>query len=91
MAEEWEDIDGFPGYKVSNEGRVCSVKKDKTIMLRGGKSSNGYLQVVLRDKHKKTYGKTIHRLVGVHLYKTLTTNQKLTIEMVARLTTIPII
>lgn len=77
MEEEiWKDIIGFEGkYKVSNLGRVKSI--DRTVMhttsgltqlsgkiLKPGRSTNGYLTVVLYvDYKKKTH--TVHRLIAI--------------------------
>ena len=62
--EIWKDIEGYEGlYKVSNIGRVKSLKYGKERILKGSKDSNGYLQVSLYKEGKmKTY--RVHRLVA---------------------------
>lgn len=73
MAEKWKDINGFPGYMVSNKGRVKSLRKK--IVQRNGhpmtfpekilkQTSNeqGYLYVTLCKDHKHKAMK-VHRLV----------------------------
>lgn len=61
--EIWKEIDGFPDYEVSNLGRVCSFKGKYPKILKPGKSSSGYLQVIL-CMGGKGVRKTIHRLVA---------------------------
>lgn len=61
--EIWKEIDGFPDYEVSNLGRVCSFKKKYPRIMKPGKSSSGYLQVILYTGGKGVR-KTIHRLVA---------------------------
>ena len=63
--EKWKDISGYPGYQVSNFGRVKSLnynhtKKEK--ILKSFKQRDGYLLVKLykNGKAKNIY---IHRLV----------------------------
>lgn len=58
--EEWKEIDGYPGYKISNFGRVKS--KDKILK---GSSYKGYVRVELRTGNlkKRFY---VHRLVAKH-------------------------
>lgn len=61
--EIWKEIDGFPDYEVSNLGRVCSFKKKYPRIMKPGKSSSGYLQVILCMGGKHVT-KRIHRLVA---------------------------
>ena len=70
--EIWRNIEGFPGYQVSNLGRVKSLERKvkhrnsyRTVnekILKPGKNSKGYIFVILckNGKNKKMY---IHRLV----------------------------
>jgi hypothetical protein len=64
MAERWREIVEFPGYEVSDLGRVRSV--DRTVRLRNGrlrqlkgrilksgKSGNGYLTVCLGHRNSR--------------------------------------
>lgn len=66
MEEVWKDIDGYEGlYKISNLGRIKSLKKGKEIILKPRKDKDGYLQVGLwKNGNKKQ--KTVHRLVALH-------------------------
>lgn len=79
MEEEWRDIEDFPGYQVSNTGRVRSYwKQQKRSGTWGGKErhlvseprelsqsddGNGYLKVYLQNDNKRTC-KKVHRLVA---------------------------
>ena len=63
--EEWKEIDGWPGYKVSTMGRVMSFRKypnGKLLKLCPDKDS--YYRVTLCNKKNHKTGK-IHRLVGI--------------------------
>ena len=72
--EIWKPIIGFPGYEVSNFGRVKSL--DRVITRRDGSrqfckgvvmkqipDKDGYLRLAL-GKQGKRYSKTVHRLVA---------------------------
>lgn len=71
MVEIWKDVEDYEGlYEVSNLGNVRSkrfwcgnryVYRDK--VLKPGKCSSGYLQVIF-SKNGKTESKLIHRLVA---------------------------
>lgn len=73
QSEIWKDVPGFPGYQVSNSGRVRSlprtVKRGNHTMnisgaiLRFG-TSMGYSFVNLR-KDGKTISVKVHKLVGL--------------------------
>ena len=59
--ETWKDISGFEGlYRVSNTGKVFSVRRNKT--LQGKIDKYGYRCVVLWNG--KNNHRTIHRLVA---------------------------
>lgn len=64
MEEVWKTIEGFEDYKVSNLGRVKSLKRDKEIILKQAIDSRGYYIVSL-CKHSKTPSKSIHQLVAI--------------------------
>ena len=62
--EIWKQIKDYPDYEVSNEGRVRSNKRKKTVILRPAQFSNGYLFVSLSDSlGLKRRACLIHRLV----------------------------
>ena len=59
--EVWKDVEGFEGlYRVSNTGKVFSVRRDK--ILKGKLDRYGYWCVVLWNG-KNNY-RTVHRLVA---------------------------
>lgn len=63
MEEIWKDVVGFEGlYKVSNYGRVFSVKTNIVLKASCNDRGQGYLQVGLYDG--KNHTKPIHRLVA---------------------------
>ena len=62
MTEEWRKIEGFPDYMVSNEGRVCSMKRNMPVILKAGNNSYGYLKVTLYSK--TACSKNVHRVVA---------------------------
>lgn len=59
--EVWKDVQGFEGlYRVSNTGKVFSIRRGKT--LRGKIDRYGYKTVVLWNG--KNNHRTVHRLVA---------------------------
>ena len=70
--EIWRDISGYPGYQVSNLGRVKSLERKvkhmnsyrtvKEKILNTRKFKNGYLVINLHNKGKRKT-MTVHRLV----------------------------
>ena len=58
--EIWKDIEGWPGYKVSTEGRVSGPRSKNLKLVKG---NNGYMKVTLsfKGKHKD---KRVNRLVA---------------------------
>lgn len=68
--EKWKDIDGFPGYQVSNEGRVRSYRTYHRIMaetshiLRPRVNPNGYEIATLYDEYGRPHQVSVHRLVA---------------------------
>lgn len=72
MEEIWKDIEGCDGrYKVSNLGRVKSIRKIKyrncykeTILKPVIQKSNGYCYVSLRNENGIFKNHRIHRLVA---------------------------
>lgn len=78
--EEWKDIDGFPGYQVSNSGYVRSYWEkrrcpngygtyrhynDTPHILPMSDDGNGYMKVFMRSENTgKSYCKKVHKLVA---------------------------
>lgn len=66
--EEWKEIDGWSGYKISTFGRVMSYKKydyGKLLSQATYKKRGGYKYIALGNSTMKTQKKyKIHRLVG---------------------------
>lgn len=58
--EEWRDIEGFPGYMVSDRGRIRGVRKN---ILKPVDSGQEYLKVTL-TKNGRHIDKRINRLVA---------------------------
>ena len=63
MAEEWKDIDGYPGYKVSNTGMIWSNKLKRVLIPPIDHC--GYFRIGLWKSMvvKKIF---VHRLVASH-------------------------
>jgi hypothetical protein len=69
MAEEWKDIEGYPGYRISNSGRVWSKTRNMELkVLRYEKYSKAYCYVNLYRKGcgRKPIHNNVHRLVATH-------------------------
>ena len=74
MTEEWKDVEGFPNYLVSSEGRIWSktriIKRPSGNYLRHGHfmegrdDTHGYLTVGIKNKKQRKNVK-IHRLVAI--------------------------
>lgn len=74
MTERWKPIDGWPGYEVSDHGRVRSCKwpggKNRQYLIdptRGWRilrpgPRNGYLSVILAD-HERRHQESVNVLV----------------------------
>ena len=60
--EQWKQIQDYPDYEVSTEGRVRSNKRKETIILQPAQYSNGYLFVNLSGTPGR-HSCLIHRLV----------------------------
>ena len=65
MAEEWKDIEGFPGYRISNSGRVWSKKLRRCLNIPESNDKDGYLRIGLWNNNEKWMHR-VHRLVAVH-------------------------
>ena len=65
MREEWKVVDGYPGYHISNYGRVYSNKLKKILTAPSSNDKNGYCRIGLwLDQKKKLM--FVHRLVALH-------------------------
>lgn len=62
--EIWKDIIGYNDYKVSNLGRVKSIKHGKEVFLKGGKNSRGYRCIGLCENGIQKI-RTVHQLVAI--------------------------
>lgn len=62
MVEIWKPIANYPGYEVSNLGRIVSHKRKMDRILVPKEYESGYLSVGL-SKHGKRKDLLIHRLV----------------------------
>jgi len=64
MKEVWQQINNFPDYYISNQGRILSYrKKSKGRILKGLVDKDGYLTIYFyNDSGRKRF--KIHRLVG---------------------------
>ena len=66
MKEEWKDVIGYEGhYRISNQGRVMSLKFGKTRIRKPSFQRDGYLQIVL-SKSKRNKNLIVARLVAEH-------------------------
>ena len=76
--EIWKDIKEYPGYQVSNLGRIKSFKQSKEGRILKPKVSGGYMGIDFR-KDGKTYYGLVHRVVlstfsPIEGWETLTVN-----------------
>lgn len=65
MKEEWKTIKGYPYYRVSNKGRVLSLKRKRVLkdrLLTQSNDKDGYKLVRLCMNGKATT-KSVHQLV----------------------------
>lgn len=66
--EEWREIEGFPNYRISSNGRIKSLNYNKTgceKILTPHRLNNGYLGINLYDSSRKSRILLIHRLVAI--------------------------
>lgn len=59
--EDWAEIDGFPPYEVSSEGRVRNGHTGRLLGIYD--NGHGILQVVLR-RDGRNHARAVHRLVA---------------------------
>ncbi len=64
--ERWRNIKGFPGYQVSDKGRVRSYRHSKEpVIMSTSDDGNGYQKLALHcDIDGKRYCRKVHRLVA---------------------------
>lgn len=62
--EVFKDIKGYPGYQISNRGRVWSAKRNRYLFPVV--NNRGYLQIKLIAANGKRKGELVHRLVALH-------------------------
>lgn len=66
VSESWACIDGYPGYLVSNYGRIKSLKTKRgadCIFLKYSKDKDGYFKVCLCNKNIKRNFR-VHQIVA---------------------------
>ena len=62
--ENWKDIEGFPGYQVSNQGQIRSHKFGKVRIMNPGRHRCGCNILLSLDGKKTTF--SVHQLVASH-------------------------
>lgn len=60
--EEWKELDEYPGYLISNYGKVYNLNYFR--LLKWCFSGNGYPFVNLKNREGKTKQPAVHRLVA---------------------------
>ena len=67
--ELWKDIIGYDGmYRISNRGRVMSLKFGKSKILKASKGNNGYRRATMIKGDGKALYKYVARLVVQHFH-----------------------
>lgn len=61
MNEEWRDVEGYPGYKVSSQGRIIG-KRGKVI--RGARDKDGYAIICVNTRTPNVKTLKIHKLIA---------------------------
>lgn len=61
--EIFKDIKGYPGYQISNKGRVWNCKRQRYVAQ--SKNNRGYCQVNLNAANGKRKKELVHRLVAL--------------------------
>lgn len=60
--EIWKKLNNYPGYEVSNEGRIKSYRQTEKGRILAGKKTQGYIGIDLR-LNGETKQELLHRLV----------------------------
>jgi hypothetical protein len=60
VEERWMPVTGFPGYYVSDLGRICSTLSGR--ILKPGRQRDDYLQVVMQ-RDRRGYTRLLSRIV----------------------------
>jgi hypothetical protein len=64
QVEQWREVDGFPCYFVSNQGRVtCKSPGAPGVLIQAAQDKDGYLQLALH-RDGKQYMRFVARLVA---------------------------
>lgn len=63
-SELWKTIEGYPDYRISDRGRVISLKGDIPRFLNPATDTHGYLKVSLSENSKCDHNCRIHKLVA---------------------------
>ena len=63
-AEVWKDVPGYPGYVVSDRGRVVSLKPGKEGLKITRLDDHGYVRVQV-SVNGKSRGPRVHQLVAL--------------------------
>ena len=61
--EIFKNIKGYPGYQISNYGRIWSTKSNR--YLNPYENNNGYLMINIQAANGKRKHELIHRLVAL--------------------------
>lgn len=66
IKEEWKEIKDYPDYKISNLGRVMSLKSNIILTPRKGKKKNYHTVAFYRSDRDKPKSMRVHRLVAIY-------------------------
>lgn len=64
IEEEWRDIEGFPGYKISNCGRAMNFKKDPNGEIMHQSLDAQFYNRIALSNNGKSKQPTVHKLVA---------------------------
>jgi len=60
MSEVWKDVEGYPGYKVSDQGRILGRRGN---VIRGARDKNGYAIICVNTRTPNVKTLKVHKLV----------------------------